>query len=149
MMRDLLRPIPFETTSFDNDGEYDSLVVMRDIPFYSLCEHHVVPFYGHAHVGYLPNGKVIGLSKLARFVEKHARALQVQERLTTQIANSVCEATGTETVGVIIEARHLCVEMRGARKPGSVTRTSVMRGQLRENSSLKAEFMEAIASDGE
>lgn len=144
MMRDLLTPVPFEPTVFENDGEYDSLVVVCDIPFASLCEHHVLPFLGVAHVGYLPNGRVIGLSKLARFVEKHARALQVQERMTTQIADSVAVAMGTETVGVIIEAEHMCMTIRGVQKPGSFTRTSVMRGELRNNGSLKQEFIDAV-----
>lgn len=144
MMRDLLTPVPFEPTIFENDGDYDSLVVVTNVPFYSLCEHHVIPFYGHASVGYLPEGRVIGLSKLARFVEQHARSLQVQERMTIKIADSVAFATGTDTVGVMISARHLCMEMRGAKKVGTFTHTNVMRGKLRENPSLKAEFMEAV-----
>ena len=145
MLHDLLTPADFAPTSFENDGSYDSLVVLKGIPFYSLCEHHVVPFYGVAHVGYLPNERVIGLSKLARFVERHARALQVQERMTASIATDVAAATETDTVGVIIDARHLCVEMRGVKKPGAVTRTSTMRGSLRTNPSLKSEFMDAIS----
>ena len=144
MYRELLSYEDFEPTSFDNDGQYDSLVVVTDVPFYSLCEHHVIPFYGTATVAYLPNGKVIGLSKLARFVEKHARRLQVQERMTRGIAQDVQDVTHAKAVGVIVEARHMCAEMRGVRKPGMLTVTSTMLGELRTNASLKEELMSAI-----
>lgn len=144
MYEELLTPVPFEPTKFLNDGDYDSLVVVKDIPFYSMCEHHLAPFFGNAHVAYLPNGHVIGLSKLARFIETRARALQVQERMTAQVASDIEAALHPRAVGVIVEARHMCVEMRGVKKPGTVTRTSIMRGELRTNPSLKAEFLEAL-----
>jgi GTP cyclohydrolase I len=144
MYREMLRPPEFVATSFENDGEYDSLVTVRDIPFYSLCEHHLLPFFGVAHVGYLPEGRVLGLSKLAWIVEKHARALQVQERMTTQIADDVSAAMNPRAVGVVIDARHLCMEARGVKKVGSTTRTTVLRGDLLTNKSLKEEFMTAL-----
>lgn len=144
MYEELLTPVPFTPTSFVNDGQYDSLVMLKDVPFFSLCEHHVIPFFGVAHVGYLPGERVLGLSKLARFVEKRARALQVQERMTTQVADDIQNAIDPAGIGVIIDARHLCAEMRGVRKMNMVTRTSVMRGDLLRNASLKAEFMEAL-----
>lgn len=144
MYREMLTPPPFEPTSFKNDGEYDSLVTMKDIPFFSLCEHHLVPFFGTAAVCYLPNGNVIGLSKLARFVEKHARALQVQERMTTRIVDDLVAAIHPRAAGVVIDARHLCAEMRGVKKPGMVTRTTVLRGDLLRNPALKQEFMDAL-----
>ncbi len=144
MYRELLTPVSFYPTSFENDGQYDSLVTLRDVPFYSLCEHHLVPFFGVAHVCYLPDGRVLGLSKLARFVESRARDLQVQERMTTQIAGDIELALHPRATGVVIDARHMCTEMRGVRKQGMTTRTTVLRGDLLRNSSLKAEFMDAL-----
>ena len=144
MYQELLTPVKFEATSFENDGQYDSLVTLKDIPFYSLCEHHLVPFFGVAHVCYLPNDRVLGLSKLARFVEGRARSLQVQERMTTQIANDIEKSLHPKATGVVIDARHLCAEMRGVKKPGMMTRTTVVRGDLLRNKSLKSEFMDAL-----
>lgn len=144
LYREMLTPVAWNPTQFDNDGEYDSLVVLRAIPFFSLCEHHLAPFFGEATVGYLPNGHVLGLSKLARLVEHHARDLTVQERMTTRIADDLERITKARAVGVVLEARHLCAEMRGVKKAGMVTRTSTMRGELRENASLKEEFMASV-----
>ena len=144
MYHEVLSPPPFIPTTFDNDGSYDSLVTVRDIPFYSLCEHHLLPFFGVAHVGYLPGDRVLGLSKLAWYVEKHARALQVQERMTAQIADDVGLVMNPRAVGVVIDATHLCMSMRGVAKPGTSTRTTVLRGDLLSNKSLKQEFMDAL-----
>lgn len=146
MYRELLTPVEWTPTKFENDGQYDSLVVLRAIPFFSLCEHHLAPFFGEATVGYLPNGHVLGLSKLARLVEHHARNLTVQERMTTRIADDLQDITDARAIGVVLEARHLCAEMRGVKKLGMMTKTSTMRGELRSNASLKEEFMEALRS---
>src|SRR5690349_22112005 len=121
---ELLTPRPFEPTTFANDEGYDELVVARDIPFHSLCEHHLLPFHGVAHVGYLPAERIVGLSKLARVVELFARRLQVQERLTVQIAGWLQEELAPKGVGVVIEAEHLCMSLRGVQKPGTPTVTS-------------------------
>ncbi len=121
---------------------HDEIVLVRDIPFYSMCEHHLLPFIGRAHVAYLPDGKrLCGLSKLARIVEVHAKRLQLQERLTVQIADSLVKALKPKGVFVIIEAEHLCMTMRGVRAPGSRTVTSVVRGIFRENPATRAEAM--------
>ena len=118
---------------------YDEMVVLRDIPFYSVCEHHLLPFMGKAHVAYLPNGKVVGLSKLARVVDVFARRPQVQERLTGQIANLLMEKLQARGAGVIIEATHTCMTLRGVRKPGSVMVTSAMKGLFRTNLATRNE----------
>lgn len=122
--------------------EHDELIIVRDIELYSTCEHHLVPFHGVAHVGYIPgkDGRVTGLSKLARLVEVYARRPQVQERLTTQIADALVEHLGVQGVIVVIQAEHLCMSMRGIRKPGASTITSAVRGQLR-NPATRAEAM--------
>ncbi len=121
---------------------HDEIVLVRDIPFYSTCEHHLLPFFGKAHVAYLPDGKrLCGISKLARIVEAHARRLQLQERLTAQIADSLVKALRPKGVLVVIEAEHLCMTMRGVRAPGSRTVTSVVRGIFRENPATRAEAM--------
>ena len=111
-----------------------------------MCKHHFLPFYGVAHVGYLPNGKIVGLSKLARAVETFARRPQVQERLTSQIADTIEEVVGAKGVGVVIEAEHLCMTARGVRKPGARMMTSAMRGAFRQNPSTRQEFMNLIAA---
>ena len=127
---------------FDSDA--NEMVVVSDIELYSLCEHHLLPFIGKCHVAYIPNGKVLGLSKVARIVDIYARRLQIQEGLTTQIANTVQEVTGAEGVAVIIEARHMCMMMRGVEKQNSVMRTSAMLGVFKENQATRAEFMALI-----
>ncbi len=120
------------------------MVVVKDIEFYSLCEHHMLPFFGHAHVAYLPKGKVIGLSKIARVVDVFARRLQVQERLTTQIADGMMDALGALGVAVVLEASHTCMMMRGVQKQNSSTVTSAMRGTFESSSRTRAEFMAFI-----
>jgi GTP cyclohydrolase I len=127
---------------FNQEGK--DMVVVRDIEFYSLCEHHMLPFFGHAHVGYLPNGKVIGLSKVARLVDVFARRLQVQERLTTEIADALMDALGALGVGVVLEASHTCMMMRGVQKQRSSTITSAMRGTFESISRTRSEFMTFI-----
>ena len=127
---------------FSVDNE--EIVLVRDIDFSSLCEHHMLPFMGRAHVAYLPRGKVVGLSKLARVVDVFARRLQVQERMTTQIAQAVQEALDPTGVAVVIEARHLCMAMRGVQKPNAVTVTSAMYGQFRENPATRSELMKLL-----
>ena len=124
---------------FESDN--DEMVLVRDIELYSLCEHHLLPFIGKCHVAYLPAGKVIGLSKIARITDMFARRLQIQENLTLQIANAVEEVTGAKGVGVIIEAKHMCMMMRGVEKQNSVMTTSVMLGRMRENPATRQEFL--------
>ena len=126
------------------EHEGDDLVTVRDIPFYSLCEHHLLPFFGRCHVGYLPAGKVIGLSKLPRLVDVFAHRLQLQERLTRQIAEAIDRVLLPHGVAVVMEARHLCVEMRGVEKADSDTVTSCLLGGFRENAALRAEFLELV-----
>jgi GTP cyclohydrolase I len=121
--------------------EYDEMVIVRDIDFYSLCEHHLIPFYGRAHVGYLPNKRVIGLSKIPRIVEMFARRLQVQERMTQQIAQTLDEAVHSRGVGVVVEAQHLCAAMRGVKKPNAIMTTSSVRGLFRSDARTRQEFM--------
>jgi len=120
---EMLTPPAFESTTFPNDGDYDELVVVRDISFHSLCEHHLLPFTGMAHVGYLPGDRIIGLSKLARVVDHFARSLQVQERLTTQIADWLERELMPKGVGVVLEAEHLCMSILGIQKHGATTDT--------------------------
>jgi GTP cyclohydrolase I len=124
---------------------YDELVLVKDIPFYSICEHHMLPFLGRAHVAYIPDRNCItGISKLARVVEIYARRLQVQERMTSQIADCLMRALSPKGVMVVIEAEHLCMTMRGVQKPGSITVTSVVRGLFRDNLATRAEAMGLI-----
>ena len=124
--------------------KYDEIVLLRDVPFHSVCEHHMMPFMGSAHVAYLPSGKVLGVSKLARIVDSFAHRLQVQERLTTAIAESIMKALRPKGVMVVIEAEHLCMAMRGVRKAGSTAHTSVVRGIFRKNPATRAEAMALI-----
>ncbi|MBS3733978.1 MAG: GTP cyclohydrolase I FolE [Phycisphaerae bacterium] len=119
--------------------QYDEMVVLREIPFYSMCEHHLLPFMGHAHVAYLPRGKVVGVSKLARVVEVCARRPQVQERLTSQVADLLMRELNAKGAGVIIEAEHTCMAIRGVKKPGSVMVTSAMRGLFKSNLATRTE----------
>ena len=132
-----------------NDALFESdcneMVVVSDIELYSLCEHHLIPFIGKCHVAYIPRGKVLGLSKVARIVDLYARRLQIQEGLTTQIANTMMDVTGADGVGVIIEARHMCMMMRGVEKQNSVMRTSAMLGAFKDNQATRTEFLSLIS----
>jgi GTP cyclohydrolase I len=138
---ELLTPQPFHPTTFPNDQGYDELVLVRSIPFHSLCMHHLLPFHGVAHVGYLPGQRIVGLSKLARVVELFARDLQVQERLTTQIAAWVQEQLEPKGVGVVLEAEHLCMSLRGVQKLGAKTVTSALLGLVRNDPRTRQEFL--------
>ncbi|MQC17358.1 MAG: GTP cyclohydrolase I FolE [Chloroflexi bacterium] len=135
---------PHEPLSVQFEEGHSEMVILRDVPFYSMCEHHFLPFHGRAHVGYLPDGRIVGLSKLARAVEIYARRPQVQERLTSQIADCLEEVLGAKGAGVVIEAEHLCMTSRGVRKPGSVMVTSAMRGRFREDEATRQEFLRLI-----
>jgi len=137
---ELLTPRPFNLTTFPNDEGYDELVLVRNIPFSSLCQHHMLPFKGVAHVGYLPGERILGLSKLARVVELFARGLQVQERMTKQVADWLLEHLQPKGVGVVIDAEHLCMSLRGVQASGSTTVTSALHGLLREDQRSRAEF---------
>ena len=141
MYAELLTPAPFTATTFPNDGGYDELVVATGIQFHSLCEHHLLPFVGVAHVAYLPGERIIGLSKLARVVEHFARSLQVQERLTVQVAGWLDEHLAPRGVGVVLEAEHMCMSLRGVQKPGARTVTSALHGRLRDDPRTRQEFM--------
>lgn len=123
---------------------HQEMVITKDIPFYSMCEHHFLPFHGMAHIGYIPNGRVVGASKLSRVVDEFARRLQLQERLTTQIADTILEALHPRGVAVILEAEHLCMTMRGIKKPGSKMVTSAMRGLFRQRAATRSEFLTLI-----
>ena len=135
---------PGELLDVQFNENHEELVILKDIPFYSMCEHHFLPFHGPAHVGYLPNGSIVGLSKLARAVEVFAKRPQVQERLTGQIADSIEAALNARGVGVVIEAEHLCMTARGVRKPGARMVTSALRGRLREDVNSRQEFLRLI-----
>lgn len=143
---ELLTPMPFNATTFPNDEAYDELVIVRDIPFQSLCMHHMLPFYGIAHVAYLPGEKIVGLSKLGRVVDLFARDLQVQERLTTQVADWIDTTLAPRGVGVILEAEHLCMSMRGVQKPESRTVTSALRGSVKDDPRTRQEFLSLVAN---
>jgi GTP cyclohydrolase I len=136
-----------KVTFFPNDEHYSAMVIEKDIPFYSLCSHHFVPFYGHAHVAYIPNASIVGLSKMARIVEFYARRPQLQERLTEQIARYMAEKLDPQGVMVVVEARHLCVEMRGVKKPGALTVTSAIRG-IFNHQSAREEFLDLLNRRG-
>jgi GTP cyclohydrolase IA len=126
------------------DQDYDEMVVVKDIPFYSLCEHHMLPFFGQVHVGYLPRGKVVGLSKIPRLVEVFSHRLQIQEQLTREIAEALNATLGPKGVGVVVEARHLCMEMRGVETPGGRMMTSCMLGTFRRDPRTRAEFLDLV-----
>ena len=128
--------------------DYDEMVMVWDVEFYSLCEHHLLPFFGKVHVAYVPRGKVIGLSKIPRLVEMYSRRLQVQERLTTQIADAIVEAIAPQGVGVIVEAQHLCMMMRGVEKQHSATVTSAMRGVFKTQMQTRNEFLSLVRHGG-
>jgi GTP cyclohydrolase I len=134
---------PVELLKAFEDGaeQYNELIVVRGIPVYSHCEHHLAPFFGKATVGYVPNGKIVGLSKLTRLVDCFAKRLQVQERMTMQIANALMEVLEPKAVGVVVKCRHLCMESRGIRTPGEETVTSAMLGELQPNLAMRTEFL--------
>jgi len=136
-----------KVTVFPNDEHYTAMVMEKDIPFYSMCAHHFVPFYGHAHVAYIPNERIVGLSKMPRIVEFYACRPQLQERLTEQIAGFMAEKLAPQGVMVVVEARHLCVEMRGVRKPGALTVTSAIRG-IFFNRPVREEFLDLLNRRG-
>ena len=138
---ELLTPQPFRATTFANDDGYDELIVARAIPFHSLCMHHLLPFHGVAHVGYLPGERIIGLSKLGRVVEYFSRDLQIQERLTTQVAGWLERELEPKGVGVVLEAEHLCMSLRGVQKLGAKTVTSALRGLVRDDARTRQEFL--------
>ena len=144
---EMTSPRSFALTTFPNEERYDELILVRDIPFTALCEHHVLPFTGTAHVGYLPADRIVGLSKLARVVEYVSRGLQVQERMTVQVADLLERELSPRGVGVVLEAEHLCMSLRGARVLGSATCTSALRGLLRNDARSCQEFLSlAVAS---
>ncbi len=127
--------------TFEHISDCDSLVFQANIPTYSLCEHHLAPFFGVTHIGYIPNGKVVGLSKLARLVDVFARRFQIQERLACNVADTMFAVLEPKGVGVIMQMRHLCMESRGVHKHGTITLTSTLRGDMKDNPSLRSEFM--------
>jgi len=135
-------PISYLATGFKE--EHKEMVILRDIPFNSFCEHHLLPFSGKAHVGYIPSGRIVGLSKIARVVDAFAKRPQLQERLTSQIADTLVEGLNPRGVGVVIEAQHMCMIARGVKKPGSVMVTSAMRGIFKTNPPTRAEFLDFI-----
>jgi len=141
---ELLAPGSFEFTTFDNVEGYDEMVIVRDVPVQSVCEHHLLPFVGTAHVAYLPADRVVGLSKIPRLVDHLARRLQTQERLTVQIADALVTHVQPQGVGVVIEAAHSCMTLRGARAETATTQTSALRGLLREDARSRAEFFALI-----
>jgi GTP cyclohydrolase I len=132
---------PADTLSTVFREDHQEMIIVRDIPFYSMCEHHLLPFHGFAHFGYLPNGRIVGLSKVARLVECLSRRPQVQERLAGQIVDTFCETLDPLGCGVVIEAEHLCMTMRGVKKPGSKMVTSALRGVFRDLPETRAEFL--------
>ena len=142
---ELLTPPAFRPTTFPNDDGYDGLIVAQAIPFHSLCMHHLLPFRGVAHVGYLPGERIVGLSKLARVVERFARALQIQERLTVQIADWLEAELRPAGVGVRLEAEHMCMSLRGVQRPGARTVTSALRGAIRDDAQTRQEFLALTA----
>ncbi len=126
------------------DEQHDEMVLVRDVPFSSMCEHHMLPFHGKAHAAYIPRGKVVGLSKIARVIEAFARRLQVQERMTSQIADLLMEELDAHGVGVVVEASHTCMTMRGVKKPGAFMVTSAMRGIFKTNQATRSEFLSLV-----
>jgi GTP cyclohydrolase I len=141
---ELFSPRPFDLTTFPNDAGYDEMIVARSIPVHSVCEHHLLPFVGVAHVGYLPGERILGLSKLARVVELFARRPQVQERLTKQVADWLQQNVAPRGVGVVVEAEHLCMSLRGVRAAEATTVTSALHGQLRDDAASRSEFFALV-----
>src|SRR5918912_1513988 len=143
---ELLTPEEFDMTTFPNDEDYDELVVVREIPFHSLCMHHLLPFHGTATVAYIPGERIIGLSKLARVVDLFARDLQVQERLTKQVAGWLEQHLRPKGVGVVLEAEHMCMSLRGVQKPGARTTTSALHGLVRDDLRTREEFLALVGA---
>lgn len=139
-LEDFLQPKPFNLTTFESDG-YDEMVIESKIPFYSICEHHLVPFFGHGTIAYIPDKKIVGLSKLARTLDHFSHRLQNQERITVQVADFLAEQLSPKGVGVVLTARHLCMEMRGVQKSGVYTTTSCVRGNFRSRAATRQEFL--------
>lgn len=137
---------PAEVLTTFNGENCDELIFQGAIPIYSLCEHHLTPFFGMAHVGYLPSDRIVGLSKIPRLIEIFARRLTIQERIGTQVANAMMEHLQCKGVGVVLHCRHLCMESRGVQKPGTITITSALRGVMKDYGDLRAEFMSFVAS---
>ncbi len=142
---EFLNPEPFQTTIFKSEG-YDEMVVQTNIPFYSICEHHILPFFGQGAIAYVPDENIVGLSKLARILDHVSRRLQNQERIAIQVADFLSEAIAPKGVGVVLTARHLCMEMRGIRKPEVLTTTSCVRGIFKSDPRTRAEFMQLVQS---
>lgn len=140
-LSEFLQPSPFNLTTFAGDG-YDEMVVQTNVPFYSICEHHLVPFFGHATIAYIPNHKIVGLSKLARTLDHFSRRFQNQERITTLVADFLNDNLQPKGVGVMLTARHLCMEMRGIQKPGAHTSTTCVRGIFKTNQATRNEFVQ-------
>lgn len=139
-LREFLEEKPFNCTTFASEG-YDEMVLQSDIPFFSICEHHLVPFFGHATIAYIPNQKIVGLSKLARTLTHYSHKLQNQERITKQVADFLDEKLQPKGVGVILTGRHMCMEMRGVEKPGTKSTTSYLKGSFRTDPATRAEFL--------
>lgn len=139
-LTEFLNPPEFTFTTFDSEG-MDQMIVQSNIPFYSLCEHHIAPFFGVGHIAYIPNGKIVGLSKLARTLEYYARRLQNQERITTQVATRLQQELDAHGVGVVLRAQHLCMAMRGVKKHETYTTTSCMLGEFRNDLNCRNEFL--------
>lgn len=137
-------PLAMLTQFEDGATDYDQMVLQGAIPFWSLCEHHLAPFFGVAHIGYLPNGRIVGLSKILRLVDVFARRLQVQERMATQIADAMMEGLHAHGVGVVLRCRHSCIESRGVQKSGSTTTTSALRGSIKEHAGARTEFLQFV-----
>lgn len=145
-MYELTNPQKFDMTTFEGEG-YDQMVVQTDITFYSLCEHHLLPFFGRATVAYIPKKRIVGISKLARTVEHFSKSLQVQERMTRQIADLLQDRLEPKGVGVVLRARHLCQEMRGIKKPGAETITSCLQGEFMSDAKVRSEFLSLAQKD--
>lgn len=145
---ELLSPAPFRFTTFPNEEKYDELIVTSSLSFHSLCMHHLLPFHGVAHIGYLPGDRIVGLSKLGRILELFARGLQVQERLTQQVAEWLQNELKPKGVGVVIRAEHLCMSLRGVQKPGARTTTSALHGLIRDDARTRSEFLMASGLAG-
>lgn len=142
-LNEFLNPPDFKFTTFENDGS-DEMIIVKDIPFYSLCEHHMAPFFGTAHVAYIPNKRIVGISKIPRAVDTIANKLQNQERITKQIADLLMKELSPKGVAVVLTARHMCMEMRGVKKPGANTITSCMLGTFKDEINCRQEFLNLI-----